>query len=191
MNRKLEMQDLDMPVDDIDCWNKYPKHRWVYESSRLLESQNIKWSPFETETLDKQIVLINLKSRRLLNRQSGTIWIKSQGGRFAVTETYIVKGEIKLMRHIDAKCQEAAPAMVGEVELRISAFVSLYFQKFTGVITTETYGNEIHQLSLRSSPELLEEKNAEVIKLLRRIYKKTDISLSGLTDQVLRETLTS
>jgi hypothetical protein len=67
----------------------------------------------------------------------------------------------------------------------------LYFQKFTGVITAETYANEIFRIRLRPLIDIANETNQEVIKLIKRIYKRTDITLSGLTDRVLHETLAS
>jgi len=36
--------DIKIPLNDVDCWYLYPKHNWVYDASRLFDSQNIKWS---------------------------------------------------------------------------------------------------------------------------------------------------
>lgn len=48
-------KEIDFPQDDVECWDRYPKHRWVYDLSRLLDTQNIKWSPFETSSLNDRV----------------------------------------------------------------------------------------------------------------------------------------
>jgi hypothetical protein len=78
------------------------------------------------------------------------------------------------MRHIDTLTGRELESIFGEVELRLNAFTTLYFQKFTGVITTETFGNEIFRIKLKPYSDPEQERNQEVIKLLRRIYKKSD-----------------
>lgn len=190
MNRKAETIDIDIPKDDIDCWERYPKHRWVYELSRLLDAQNIKWSPYEVESLPDRELNIKLETERTILRQPGFIYIKKSSGQHMFSEVYISKGEIKLLRHIDPVTLTELPELIGEVELRINAFVTLYFQKFTGVLSIETYGNEIFRIRLKPLNNSLE-ANQEIIKLIKRIYKKSDLTINGLTDQAIRETLTS
>jgi len=191
MHRKTDTQELDIPKDDIECWERYPKHRWIYEMSRLFDAQNIKWSPYEVESLPDRELNIDLMSSKTSVRQPGYIYTKKPEGRHIYTELYVTKGEIKLMRHIDPETGKVLGSLIGEVELRLNAFVTLYFQKFTGVITAETYANEIFRIRLRPYFSTSLETDQDVIKLIKRIYKRTDITLSGLTDRVLHETLAS
>jgi len=174
MNRKIETHEVDVPVDDIDCWERYPKYRWVYELSRLLDSQNIKWSPYEVESLPDRELNIKLESNKTLVRQPGFIYLKKSSGQHMFTELYVTKGEIKLLRHIDPKTYEELSTVIGEVELRINAFMTLYFQKFSGIMTIETYGNEIFRITLRPLRDTSLEANQDIIKLVKRIYKKTE-----------------
>ncbi len=178
MHKKTDTQELDIPEDDIECWERYPKHHWVYELSRLLDSQNIKWSPYEVEGLPERELNIKLVSNKTLVRQSGFIYIKRPEGPHLFTEVYITKGEIKLMRHVELRKQEEVLTLNGEVELRINAFVTLYFQKFTGVMGIETYSNEIYRIQLRSYLDVISELNQDVIKLLKRIYKKISLHVT-------------
>jgi hypothetical protein len=193
MQKKIELNDLDIPKDDIDAWECYPKHRWVYELSRLLDAQNIKWSPFENENLPDKELNIELISSKTLIRQPGYIYTKKRETTQIITEVFINKGEIKLIRHIDKKSNKEISSLIGEVELRINAFVTLYFQKFTGIITTETYGSDIFRIRLRPFVDLNKETNQEVIKLVKKIYKKQNLIVTGLAEQVraTHETLTS
>jgi hypothetical protein len=190
MHKKTDTQEFDIPKDDIECWDRYPKHRWVYELSRLLDVQNIKWSPFSVNTLPDRELSIDLVSNKMLVRQPGYIYMKKAEGRHTLTEMYISKGEIKLMRHIDPESHKELSSLIGEVELRLSAFTTLYFQKFTGVVGVETISNEIYRMQLRPYLDISIDTNQDVTKLVKRIYKKSDTTI-GLTDRVIHETLAS
>lgn len=189
MNKKLILKDLDIPTSDMECWERYPKHRWVYEKTRLLDSQNITWSLFSTKTLGSALKSIDIDSREPY--KAGEIFVKEPHGLHMLTEVFIVKGEIKHIRHIDPQSREIQSQLIGEIELRLNAFVTLHFQKFTGIITAETYSNEIYNISLKPQSDLGQETNSDIVKLLKRIYKKTDLTLSGLSDQVFQVSLAS
>lgn len=191
MHKKSDNIEFDIPKDDIECWDRYPKHRWVYELSRLLDAQSIKWSPFEVSTFPNRELNMELTSLKALVRQPGFIWMKKSEGPHLLTEMYITKGEIKFMRHIDPNTRKELPNLIGGIELRLSAFVALYFQKFTGVVATETLSNEIYRMQLRPYIEISQETNQELIKLAKRIYKKSDLTTVGLADRAIHETLAS
>ena len=190
MHKKTDTQELDIPLDDIECWEKYPKHRWVYELSRLLDAQNIKWYPYEVPGYDRELN-IELESLSLALRQPGFIYIKKPDGLHFFTEIYITKGEIRFMRHIDPTTNKELPSLNGEVELRLNAFVTLYFQKFTGVMCAETFSNEIFKIKLRPYVGISKDTNQEVVKLAKRIYKKNDVTVIGLADRTSHEILAS
>lgn len=190
MQRKADVQGLDVPKDDIESWEKYPKHRWVYEISRLFDAQNIKWSPYQTESCPDRELSIELVSDKSLVRQPGFIWTKKPSADKIITEVHIIKGEIKNIRHFDLSDNELS-SIIGDIELRINAFVTLHFQKFTGVISTDTYAHEIFRIRLRPHISTSLEANGDIAKLTKRIYKRTDVTLSGPTDRALHETLVS
>jgi len=190
MHKKIDIQDLDIPKDDIECWERYPKHRWIYDLSRLLDAQNIKWSPFETKNLQDLETNLNLESVKSVPYKTSHIYINRPIGNSILSEVYITKGEIKLIRHFNPMTLVEITESVGNVELRISAFVTMYFQKFIGVITTETIGNDIVSIKLR--PRLSLAPNAEAARLIKRIYKKNDsVHIIGPTDHVFHESLAS
>jgi len=191
MQKKHDTYEFDVPIDDIECWEKYPKHRWVYDLSRLLDAQNIKWSPYRTDSLQYKKANIDLVTARPIVQDSGFIYTKKPEGQHLYSEIYIAKGEAKLIRHIDPEIGQELTSLIGEIELRLNAFVTLHFAKFTGVIQIETYSNDIFGIRLRPYSDLALTTNIEIIKLTKRIYKRTDQTVSGLTDQVLHETLAS
>lgn len=164
------MSELDIPKDDKDCWERYPKHRWVYEMTRLLDSQNIKWSPYEIDGLYNRFPNLSMHIGNICSNYLGYIYTDVGSYDDIITEVYIVKGEIKLMRHMHTD------EIIGEIDLRIAAFVALHLQKFTGVVSATTYGHNIFSVILRPYTDPSTETNTDVIKLLKRIYKKTIIS---------------
>ncbi len=189
MQKRTDIHEYDIPQNDIECWDRYPKHRWVYELSRLLDAQNIKWSPIDLKGMTCETNMI-LETKNSISIYSGQIYVSKPDEHHVLSEVYISKGEIKLMRQYDADTAKELESLIGEVELRINAFITLYFQKFTGIITVETWGNEIFRIRLRPHGDLTRESNQEVIKLVKRIYKRTD-SVIGLTDRVFHGTLAS
>jgi hypothetical protein len=190
MNKKIENTELDAPVDDLDCWMRYPKHRWVYDFSRLLDSQNIFWSPFPDNNLDYSRANIELLQQDNTRISNGYVWTKKPEGTNILSEVYLVKGEIKKIRQMDPESGQLLDNSVGEIELKINAFVNIYFGKFTGILSITTIGNFIFQVSLRRLPNSTS-TSAELLKLISRIYKKPNLILNGLTDRDLQESLTS
>ena len=190
MQKKLETHEFDIPADDIECWDRYPKHRWVYDMSRLLDAQNIKWSPFEVAGMIREINM-ELQSATPMIKQPGYIYISQFQAEEMITEVYITKGEIKLIRHIDPKTNKELPGLLGGIELRLSAFVTLHFSKFTGVIAVRTSGIEIRRIQLRPYAFVINDTNAEALKLKKRIYKRTEVTINGPADQALHEKVAS
>jgi hypothetical protein len=192
MHKKIYTDDLDIPVDDVACWERYPKHRWVYDMSRLLDAQNIKWSPFRTDSLLDRSVNMFLHSVENIAYVPSWIYVTNPIGKQIISEVCIFKGEIKYIRYIDKFTKQLLTEDAGVIELRINAFVSMHFKKFTGVITAETIGSDIYSVLLRPSPELALVANAIVLKHIKKVYKKNNAThISGLIDQQLHEMLVS
>ena len=66
---------IDIPKDDIECIEKYPKYKWVYDTSRVLDAQNVKWSIFKSENMSKMIQNIHLETSEPLEYHSGYIYV--------------------------------------------------------------------------------------------------------------------
>jgi len=192
MQKKIDINDLDIPKNDIECWNRYPKHKWVYDKSRLFEAQNIEWSPFTRDHLPDHVYTFDIDTETSIPGVyylGGRICYKKLNERELINQVYILKGEIKLLQHFDARSKLQLDTTIGDVELRINAFVTLYFQKFSGVVTFETDGNQIIRAKLRPEPGII--PNSENVKLYKRIYKKVELDISGHTDRSLHEIIAS
>lgn len=165
--------NLDIPKNDIECWERYPKQHWVYDLSRLLDAQNIKWSPYKTNLCTQPVVNMDLTHVNKLNDTlQGCIYIQPYTDISLKTEVFIIKGEIKLIRHVNSLTNTELDHVIGEIELRINAFITLYFQRFTGVITITTIKNDIYSISLKPLDTSCSNYPIEAEKLIRKIYKK-------------------
>lgn len=190
MNKKFERLELDIPLDDIDCWNRYPKHRWVYDMSRLLDSQNIKWSPFECEDLPDRELNMELLTNNTVIKQPGFIYVDLPKTHALFSEIYIIRGEIKHLKHVDAHAWSDMQSPSGALDIRLNAFVSIHFAKFTGVLSTKSYGTNIYMCKLRPWNT---STDSTTEKLIARIYRKQNnvSSSNGLSDRVLQEIVAS
>lgn len=172
MHKRIDIQDLDIPIDDYECWNKYPKHRWVYERTRLFDAQDIKWSPWQTENLTDFVDIINLCDKTgMPTRISGRIFTEEMRELQIINEIFIIKGDIKLINQYkdDIKLEN----LIGDLELRLNAFIVMHFIKFTGVITATTVGHNIIDVRLHPHKDTL--SNPDTLKLLKKIYKKNEL----------------
>lgn len=186
MYKNRHLQELDIPKTDLECWEKYPKHRWVYDLTRILDIQNIKWDIFPNEDLCHCEPVFNIDTDKKYN--TGYIYTENLKDYDLISEVYISKGEIKLIRHLDSLTDNKQH---GEIDLKLNAFVSMHFQKFSGVITVNSYHNKIVRVSLKPHDTISIESNQEIVRLLKKIYKKIEIVTNGLTDRSLRETIAS
>ena len=191
MHKKNEIIDLDIPKDDLECWNRYPKYRWVYDKSRLFDMQGIKWSPFPDQDLIDTTSIISLSSENM-NTKTGVIFYNKPAGPTIISEIYIAKGEIKYVRHFDADSGRTIEQIAGDIEIRIIAFISMHFQKFTGVVSAEIIGLSIFGIHLHpKNSEFALNANNDIIKIAKRIYKKSESNISGPSDQAFHEILTA
>lgn len=191
MHKKIEIIDLDIPKDDLNCWERYPKYRWAYDKTRLFDAQGIKWSPFPVDGLEDTTSIICLKSNNL-ETKTGIIFYNKPSDPSIISEIYIAKGEIKHIQYFDSKTGRTIEQITGDIEIRIIAFVSMHFQKFTGVVSVEIIGTGIYEIHLHPiNSDFSLNANNDIIKIVKRIYKRNEALVIGPTDQAFHEILTA
>lgn len=188
MNKRNETKDLDIPIDDIDCMSRYPKQKWVYDLTRLLDSQSVPWSLIKTSEFSQVQWIFDLEHQTEAV-QTGEIYLKPSDRQPVYTEVFVIKGEIKKHRHLSESLEEL-DQNITEIDIRITAFVNLHFGKFTGVCVFKSVGNTITQVRLRPCQARYKQSSSDYLRLISRIYKKPLI-ITGLTDRDLRESLAS
>lgn len=183
MLRHIDIHELDVPKTDLECWERYPKQKWLYDRTRVLDAQHVPWTPVKSITLNTPIDTMYLD----VDFKPGTVYV-SELGHPLIAEVVIVKGEIKHTSFID---NGTYIEPIGSISLKVAAFVSIYFHKFNGVVTFHLSGNNIMSAQLKPYDISVLLSNSETSKLLKKIYKRNDITINGPTDQVLHESFAS
>ncbi len=166
--------NYDFPQTDKDCWEKYPHLNWVYNTPRLLDSQHVSWAPFLTEafTHGLEIFMYDKKLKFSGEDLPHLIYVAPPAGEQITTDVIIQKGEIRWLGHIEPP-DTISENITGEVDLCINAFVTLYFKKFTGIISVDTIGHYIYAVSLHPTWSMGSFYSEEAQKILKKIFKKT------------------
>ena len=161
----MNISDYKIPQTDQECWEQYPKYNWVYNRTRLFEVQHILWSPFKTSICHNSLPIFTMLATdsimySTLNTDDNTYH----------TETIIQNGDLKWLCHFEHG--EPLENIIGEIDLRINAFVTLYLQKFTGGVSFRTISNQISEIYLRPSYYQSTSYPEVATKLLKKVYKK-------------------
>lgn len=160
--------NVDIPLDDVTAYQMYPKYNWVYSTSRLLDMQNIEWSPFKAGHFVHEHTEFPVSD-------SGTIWTREMLGERLTTDVAVLKGDIKWAAHHRTKddgTKEVLDTLYGDIELRVSALTMLHFKKFAGVISVDTIGSTIVAVRLRMTTEMVESYPEDWLKRVLRIYNR-------------------
>jgi len=174
---------VDIPLDDKTAWKMYPNNNWVYSTSRLLEMQNISWSPFYQNGFDHMLNEFCLDDTNKLEESPmavstlpGKIFVRPMHGDVLTTVVAVLKGEIKWAAHhvLDSSINKnvVLQDLRGDVELRISALTTLHFRKFAGVITVDSIGHDIIATKLRMTPDVVSQYPEDWLKRVVRIYSR-------------------
>jgi hypothetical protein len=188
---KLESIDapVDIPLTSDVAWFMYPKYNWVYSTSRLLEMQNIDWSPLYMpgkswavpEMTDswketKKFSPVDYSASSTPGQPLfGHIFITPMVGERLTTDVAVLKGEMKWAAHhtVDEQGNRTlVDGLRGDVELRISALTTLHFRKFAGVISVDTIGHDIVCARLHMTADMVDQYEADWLKKVIRIYNR-------------------
>lgn len=190
----------DIPLTDYAAWEMYPKYRWVYSTSRLLDLQNIKWSPFYNNELCASLEEFAIDSKignvQEVWQQStiqegksviGAIFVKPTVGEYLTTDAVILKGELKWLAHHTRKAEldknqmhvgkKVLNEVRGDIELRISALSKMALPKYTGVISVDTIGTTIVSTRLRMTPDVIEQYPDGWMKSIIKLYNRKQWNL--------------
>jgi hypothetical protein len=161
-----------IPTEDSDAWQWYPKQRWIYNKLAVALSQRLDAGPHGTPpprfpVFSKPIV--NLKGMgvgsRVLASQAdydahyapGHFWMTLLEGRHVSSDVAVVRGEPSWWRHVTGK-----PAGEGTfdqwiihaepdsaIEKRCDAWIKKNLPGYTGMLNLETIGGTIIEAHLR------------------------------------------
>ena len=184
----------DIPTEDADCWQWFPKHRWVYDKLAVALSQGLDAGPHGTPpprfpVFSKPIV--TLKGRGVGSRILGShddyvrhyapghFWMTLLDGRHVSSDTAVVDGEPRWWRHVTGK-----PAGEGTfdywtvhaepdaaIEARCGAWVRHHLTGYTGMLNLETIGGVIIEVHLRFADQWPDLYGAGWVAAVARLYE--------------------
>jgi hypothetical protein len=160
--------EYDFPRIDREAYTRYPKLNWVYDLTRVLDAQNIQWLPF----LQEPFYHSEPQFLNTITEVSTDVYLEENTGQVKFTQAIVQRGEVKWLAHWDHFSEQFEDEVVGAVDLRISAFVTMYMQKHSGCVTFESVGSDIRRVWLKPFQPALAQFPPEAEKLFKKVYKK-------------------
>lgn len=184
-----------IPTEDSDAWQWYPRYRWVYDKLAVALSQKLDAGPHGTAPPHFPVFskpIINLKGMgvdsRVLRSNAdyerhyapGHFWMTLLHGRHVSSDIAVVHGEPRWWRHVTGK-----PAGEGtfdywtvhaahdaEIETRCGAWVRAHLAGYTGMLNLETIGGAIIEAHLRFADQWPDLYGAGWVAALVRLYEQ-------------------
>jgi hypothetical protein len=164
--------DANIPTEDCDAWQWYPRQRWIYDRLAVALSQGLEAGPHGTPVPRFPVFskpIINLKGMgvgsRVLRSQAdydrhyapGHIWMTNLEGRHVSSDIAVVDGGPRWWRHVTGKPAgegtfdywlihaEPDPAL----EAYCGGWIETHLRGYTGMLNLETIGGRIIEAHLR------------------------------------------
>ncbi len=165
-------EGVNVPTEDGDAWQWFPKHRWVYNKLSVAESQGFVCGPHGIEPPSFPVFskpVFNLRgmgtgSRPLRSlreykaaQRPGHAWMPILEGEHISTDIAVVDGQAKWWRHTFGApleggmfdhwvvLAEARP----EIEQYGGDWIARHLSDYTGMVNFETIGARIIEVHLR------------------------------------------
>lgn len=186
-------ENVVIPTDDPDCWQLYPKHRWVYNKLTIAESQGIPCGPHgvmpeQFPVFSKPI--FNLKgmgvgSMAICNAEvlahvyhPGHFWMEMFAGDHVSTDCAVVDGHVKWLRHATGVASEGGTfdcwtiesGNRPKLELKIEDWVRQHMAGYTGMMNFESIGGGLIEAHLRFADQWCDLYGAGWVEALVKLY---------------------
>jgi len=183
-----------IPTEDSDAWQWYPRYRWVYDKLAVALSQKLEAGPHGTTPPRFPVFskpIINLRGMgvgsRVLHDNAdyerhyvpGHFWMTLLDGRHVSSDVAVVDGEPRWWRHVTGKpagegtfdswTVHAAPD--AEIEARCGAWLEKHLAGYTGMLNLETIGGAIIEAHLRFADQWPDLYGAGWVAALVRLYE--------------------
>ena len=168
---KLLKCDIDVPINDLDAWTKYPDYRWVYNKIMLCKYQNIDHAPMPIKPPKYPVILkpiinlygMGLNIKKINNDKdfsdswySNDFWMEFLEGVHLSWDIIILKGDIVFhtcfIGHNDnnviGKFDHWESTERNIIPI-IKKLVKEHFKNYSGCLNVETINNKIIECHLR------------------------------------------
>lgn len=140
------------------------KYMWTMDTAYILNEQQLIWSPFKNETLTFPLPAINSDLEN-----TGTIYIEEPTEEKINTCLLLSKGELKHIFQYTEK--DILTSIDGNSELRVMAFTTIHFKKYTGILNFSSYGKNIISITTHLEQNNPFINNSIWAKSLAKLYK--------------------
>jgi hypothetical protein len=168
--------DVSIPTDDPDCYQLYPKHRWIYNKLAIAETQALVHGPHGIAPPAFPVFskpIYNLRGMGLEARaigsleeykqvqQPGHMWMQLLMGEHLSSDVALVDGQPRWWRHVVGKAlpqgafdywtvlAKPRPAL----ERHCGEWLRTNLAGYTGMANLETIGDKIIEAHLRFSDQ--------------------------------------
>ena len=187
-------EDVLIPTDDPDCWELFPRHRWIYNKLRIAESQGLVCGPHglvppEFPVFSKPV--INLKGMGVGScavfshadyervYQPGHMWMPLLEGDHVSTDCAVVNGALVWSRHATGvpwrggmfKHWTIHAAKRPVLDTFLSGWVRQHMAGYTGMMNFETIAGAIIEAHLRFADQWCDLYGAGWVDSLVALYR--------------------
>src|SRR5271155_1707201 len=163
---------VNIPTEDSDAWQWYPRERWIYDKLAVALSQGLQAGPHGTAVPRFPVFskpIANLRGMgigsRVLTSQAdyethytpGHFWMTLLEGRHVSSDVAVVGGEPAWWRHVTGKpagegtvdCWTVHAEPEPGIEAYCTEWVKKHLAGYTGMLNLETIGDKIIEAHLR------------------------------------------
>jgi hypothetical protein len=168
--------DLVIPTDDPDCWELFPKHRWIYNKMLIAETQGLEHGPFGVPPPRFPMFakpIVNLKGMGVGSQvittladwerqpRPGLMWMPLFEGEHVSTDVAVLNGETRWWRHVVGQSLPDGLfdywTILGEqrpdLESYVGDWIHRHLADYTGMLNVETIAGKIIEAHLRFSDQ--------------------------------------
>ncbi len=164
---------IDVPINDMDAWQKYPKHRWIYNKAMICQYQGISYAPMPIEPkkypviikpiinlygMGLNIIKVNNKDEFYDNWYNNNFWMEFLEGEHLSWDVIILNGKIVFhtcfIGHKDDTIVGKFDYWESTDKVRIipdiiTKLVDEHFKDYCGCLNVETINNKMIECHLR------------------------------------------
>jgi hypothetical protein len=186
--------DVVIPTDDPECYELYPRHRWIYNKLSIAESQGLECAPNGIAPKHFPVFskpIYNLKgmgsgTRVLASPQEyerelrpGHFWMPLLTGEHVSSDVAVVDGKCAWWRHTVGQplpdgmfdywtvLAEARP----ELETSVGAWLQRNLVGYTGIANVETIGGTIIECHLRMADQWVDLNGPGWVASVVQLYR--------------------
>lgn len=189
--------DIPISTDDRDSFELFPRHRWVYDKTRICKTQKILHAPYGREppiypVFSKPITNLRgmgIDSHKLASKKDylnycrpGHFWMEYLTGDHISSDAALINGKIVWQAHvrgITAKegtfdhwhiMSDSLPSL----ENYYRAWLDEYLKDYTGLVNIESIGGKIIEVHLRVVDQWPDLYGPEWLKAVVALYTNSN-----------------